>query len=98
LTYLPANLAEDSTEVRKSLEKGIRKTISVTSALKMGVQITPPTENEEEVSFTFYQPEEGTEALLALFGNFRAITHYNFSVNYALTVINLSQMLKKEIL
>jgi membrane-bound lytic murein transglycosylase B len=95
LTHLPANLPQDSPEIRKSLEKGIRKTISVATAVQLGVQITPPTENEEEVSFTFYQPQEGTESLLALFGNFRAITHYNFSVNYALTVIDLSEIFTK---
>lgn len=100
LTYLPAQIAQgpaqDTAAIRKSLEKGIRKTISLSSALKMGVQITPPAEDEEEVSFTFYQPQEGTEALLALFENFRAVTHYNFSVNYALTVIDLSELLKKQ--
>lgn len=100
LTYLPANIAQDRAQdtasIRKSLEKGIRKTISLSSALKMGVQITPPAENEEEVSFTFYQPQEGTEVLLALFENFRALTHYNFSANYALAVIDLSELLKKQ--
>lgn len=96
LTYLPANLPSDSEEVRKSLEKGIRKTISVSSALKLGVEITPSAESEAEVSFTFYQPQEGKEVLLALFENFRAITHYNFSANYALAVIELSELLAKQ--
>lgn len=96
LTYLPANLPPASEEVRKSLEKGIRKTITVDTALKMGVEITPPAENEEKVSFTFYQPQEGNEVLLALFDNFRAITHYNFSANYALAVIELSELLAKQ--
>lgn len=93
LLHLPAHLADDSPEFRKSMVTGIRKTMPL-SAVNKGVEIRipEPVQREEEVSFAFYQPQEGTEALLALFDNFRAITRYNFSLNYALTVTELAEL------
>lgn len=98
LIRLPARLLSDSPEARKSVEGGIRKTFPIAQASKMGVRIAIPERAsiDDEVSFAFYQPEEGTEALLALFENFRAITHYNFSVNYGLTVVDLAEILAKK--
>ena len=98
LTRLPARLANDSPELRKSVGLGIRKTFPVSAATQMGVHIPlqSPAPAEDEVSFAFYEPEQGVETLLALFENFRAITRYNFSVNYALTVTELSEVLSKK--
>lgn len=91
-TRLTAETVPDS-ESRKSFERGIRNTVPIETALQMGVQVPVAAQSDEEVSFAFYQPQEGREALLVLFENFRAITRYNFSVNYALTVTDLSEIL-----
>ncbi|MDC4223908.1 MAG: lytic murein transglycosylase [Candidatus Manganitrophus sp.] len=97
LTYLPARFAGDSSETPKSVEIGIRKTIPLSKAVELGVQIPLPASvhKDEAVSFVRYQPEAGTEALLALFENFRSITSYNYSLNYGLVVADLSEMLTK---
>lgn len=98
LTRLQARLASDSPKTRELLGGGVRKTFLVATAAKMGVEIPIPEQAsiDDEVSFAFYQPEEGSEALLALFGNFRAITRYNYSVNYALTIIDFAEILAKK--
>lgn len=97
LTYLPARFAGDSPEAQNKVEMGIRKTIPIAKAVELGIQIPLPAsiQKDEAVSFALYQPQEGTEALLALFGNFRTITSYNYSLNYALVVADLSEMLIK---
>lgn len=100
LIRLPARIPGDSPEAKKSVGLGIRKTFPIATAGRMGIQIPipPSAPVDDEVSFAFYQPKEGAEELLALFENFRAITHYNFSVNYGLTVTDLSEILaNKEI-
>ncbi|MFQ5950007.1 MAG: lytic transglycosylase domain-containing protein [Nitrospiria bacterium] len=92
LTYLPARIEEGSPAVQALVRRGIRKTTTVAKAIQMGVQIPEEAaQGEAEVSFAYYEPEKGKKALLALFDNFRAITRYNFSVNYALVVIHLSR-------
>lgn len=93
LTYLPARIAEDSPEVQRTIRKGFRKTMPVARAMKMGIEVPPPAKGDEAVSFALYEPKKGEEALLALFGNFRALTRYNISVHYALTVVHLSRAL-----
>ncbi len=97
LTYLPARLSDDSPQRLKSVEVGIRKTIPLSRAAEMGIQIPLPAsiQKDESVSFALYQPQEGTEALLALFENFRSITSYNYSLNYGLVVADFSEMLLK---
>lgn len=98
LTYLPARLAADSPEALKSIEIGIRKTIPLSRAAELGIQIPLPASShkDQSVSFALYQPQEGNEALLALFENFRSITSYNYSLNYGLVVTDFSQMLVKK--
>lgn len=97
LTYLPARFVNDSPDALKTVEIGIRKTIPLGKAVELGIQIPLPAsiQKDEAVSFAFYQPQEGTEALLALFENFRSITSYNYSLNYGLAVADLSEMLMK---
>lgn len=96
-TYLPARVGNDSPEALKTVSVGIRKTMPLSRAAELGIQIPVPAsiQKDEEVSFAIYQPQEGTEALLALFENFRSITSYNYSLNYGLVVADFSEMLSK---
>lgn len=98
LTYLPANLASDSPDAMKTVGVGIRKTMPLSRAAELGIQIPllASSQKDEEVSFAIYQPQEGTEALLALFENFRSITSYNYSLNYGLVVADFSELLSKK--
>jgi len=93
LSYLPARIAKDSPEVKRIVRQSFRKTLPVARAMKLGIEIPPPAKGDEAVSFALYEPKKGEEALLALFGNFRALTRYNTSVHYALTVVHLSRAL-----
>jgi membrane-bound lytic murein transglycosylase B len=88
---LPAKIAGNPIEAQKLVESGIRETLSVSRATKMGIELPEGVNKEEAVSFISYKPEEGKEVFLALFDNFRVITRYNFSVNYALLVTELSE-------
>ncbi len=92
LTYLPARILKDSPEAQKVAKAGFRKTLPVAKALKLGIEVPAPAKGDDDVSFAFYEPEPGEEALLALFDNFRAITRYNISVHYALTIVQLSRI------
>ncbi len=98
LIRLPTRILHDSAALRKQVGMGIRKTLSVSAAARLGVQIPRPSRSEDEVSLAFYQPQEGKEALIALFENFRVITRYNFSLNYGLVVTDLSEILAHEAL
>ncbi len=92
-TYLPARVARDGPATQTLLGRGVRHTVSVEDAAQTGIQVEGAVPRTEEAAFASYQPEAGTSRLLALFGNFRALLSYNFSVNYALTVIALSDSL-----
>lgn len=98
LTYLPAHFVKEAPDAMKSVEIGIRKTIPLSKAVELGIQIPLPAsiQKDEAVSFAVYQPQEGNEALLALFENFRSITSYNYSLNYGLVVSDFSQLLTKK--
>ena len=93
LRFLPARLTRDTSELREKL--GVRKILSVAEAAQLGIDIQAPTattvDKNDEVSFASYEPQAGEERWLALFDNFRALLNYNFSVNYALTLIDLSR-------
>ncbi|MFQ5580671.1 MAG: lytic transglycosylase domain-containing protein [Nitrospiria bacterium] len=90
-THLPAEIVKDSKELQAVLRRSIRKTLPAAKAKQMGIRYSEPVSDEAEVSFAYYEPEKGKKSLLALFNNFRTITRYNFSVNYALVVIHLSR-------
>jgi membrane-bound lytic murein transglycosylase B len=91
-----ATLVRDSAEVKRIIGGGLRSTAPVASLLDMGVKIDPVPDGNEEASLVMYQPKEGEgDNLLAVFENFRAIAHYNFSNNYVLTVVELSELLEK---
>ncbi|MFQ5598253.1 MAG: lytic transglycosylase domain-containing protein [Nitrospiria bacterium] len=92
LTYLPARIIKDTPEARKMAQGGFRKTVSVAEAIDLGIEIPPPAKRDDSVSFAYYEPKKGNKDLIALFGNFRAITRYNISVHYALTIVNLSRI------
>jgi membrane-bound lytic murein transglycosylase B len=92
-THLPARITRDRTETQTLLGRGVRHTVSVEEASQSGVQVEGAIPQTEQVAFASYQPEAGVSRLLALFGNFRALLGYNFSVNYALTVTALSSHL-----
>ncbi len=95
LLSLPARLMRDTPQARAEL--GARKTMFIADAARRGIDIQSPTPSplgkQDEVSFAFYEPREGEERLLALFKNFRALISYNASVNYSLTVLDLSARL-----
>jgi len=90
-THLPVQIKDDSKELRAMVRRGIRKTVLAGKAKRMGIRFSEPVSDETEVSFAYYEPEKGKKSLLALLNNFRTITRYNFSVNYALVVIHLSR-------
>lgn len=90
-THLPVRIENDSKEVRALVRRGVRKTLPAAKAKQMGIRFSEPVSDEAEVSFAYYEPQKGKKSLLALFNNFRTITRYNFSVNYALVVIHLSR-------
>ncbi len=95
--YLPASLTRDTPALREKL--GARKVLTVAEAARLGIDIQTPTgvvDKNDQVSFARYEPQAGEERWLALFGNFRALLHYNLSVNYALTLIDLSRSLIPE--
>ncbi len=92
-TYLPARIVRELPSTRVLLNQGVRHTVSVETAARMGIQIEGVVSRTEMVAVASYQPEAGQERLLALFGNFRALLGYNWSVNYALTVLDLSNKL-----
>jgi len=98
LMFLPARLTKDTPALREKL--GARKILSVAEATRLGIDIEAPTATpigkDDKVSFARYEPQAGEERWLALFGNFRALLHYNLSVNYALTLIDLSRLLVPE--
>ena len=77
------------------MEAGIRETMTVTRATSAGIDFPESVGKEELVSFTMYKQAEGTELFLGLFNNFRAITSYNFSTNYAMVVTELSEIFAK---
>ncbi len=93
LLYLPSQIYKDSPELQKMLNRGYRKTVPVTKAIQMGVEIPYPAKGNDEVSFAYFEPNPDEKELLGLFGNFRAITRYNTSVHYALVIVHLSRRL-----
>lgn len=93
LLYLPSQIYKDSPKLQKMLNRGYRKTISVAEAIKMGVEIPFPAKGETLTSFSYFEPNPDEKELIALFGNFRAITRYNTSVHYALVIVHLSRRL-----
>lgn len=93
LLYLPAQIYNDSPKLKKMLNRGFRKTISVAEAIKMGVEIPYPAKGDTPTSFAYFEPNPDEKELIALFGNFRAITRYNTSVHYALVIVHLSRRL-----
>jgi len=94
LRFLPARLTRDTPELREKL--GARKILSVAESARLGIDIQAVVDKNDEVSFAHYEPQAGEERWLALFGNFRALLQYNFSVNYALTLIELSRLVIAE--
>jgi len=92
LSYLPARIARESLESKKISKGHFRKTLPVAKAIRVGIDVPPPAKGNDLVSFAYYEPKQGEKALLALFGNFRAIARYNISVHYSLTIIELSRI------
>ena len=95
LLWSNAVLVGDSAEAKQILGNGLRSATSVDRLSAIGVKIDPAPEAGEEASLLTYESKEGEESLVAAFGNFRAITHYNHSANYALAVIELARILSK---
>ena len=93
--FFPVTMTGTSTDFQKWTESGIREVRPVAEAVKIGVQMPVSVNPEAPVSFVTYKPEEGQNIFLSLFDNFRAITRYNISVNYALVVIELAEILAK---
>ncbi len=91
LLYLPAQVYKDSPEIKKTLKRSFRKTLTVAQALNMGIEVPPPAKLDELVSFAYFEPNPKEKELLGLFENFRAITRYNTSVHYALVIVHLSR-------
>lgn len=90
---LPVKISGNPVDAQKIMEAGIRETLTVARAAAIGIEIPESVGKEELVSFASYKPEEGKDLFLALFNNFRVMTSYNFSVNYALVVTELSEIL-----
>lgn len=93
LLWRRAVLDRDNPEVKQLVGSGLRTSTPVSRLLGIGVRIDPLPEQTEEVSLLIFELKQGEESLLAVFENFRAITHYNRSVNYALAVAELAGLL-----
>ncbi len=91
----PVKFSGNPSDAQKLIDAGIRETMTVARARAMGIDLPDSVSKEELVSFALYTPEEGKDLLLGLFNNFRAITKYNFSVNYAMVVTELSEIFAK---
>ncbi len=92
LIRLPVKISGNPVDAQKVIDAGIKETITVARAGAMGIDFPDSVGKEELVSFTTYKPEEGKDLFIALFNNFRVITSYNFSVNYAMVVTELSEI------
>jgi membrane-bound lytic murein transglycosylase B len=95
MVRLPVKISGNPIDAQKAMEAGIRETLMASRARAIGIDIPESVPKEELVSFALYKPEEGTDLFLALFNNFRVITSYNFSVNYAMVVTELSEIFAK---
>jgi membrane-bound lytic murein transglycosylase B len=92
--YTSVKVSDNPTDM-KAVETGVYKTFPVSDAVKTGIEMPEWVGQTETVSFVYYKPASGKDLFLALFDNFRAITRYNISVNYALVVTEVSEMLSK---
>lgn len=93
LIRLPASVNTENEAVQAVLGGGLRSKTPVSNLLSMGVRIDPPPREDEEVSLVSYEPMEGDQRVLAVFGNFRALTRYNYSINYALVITEMAERL-----
>lgn len=97
LIRLPATVPQNNVEVKQVLKGGLRSTTSASSLAAMGIKIEPPPKENEKVSLVTYQPKKGGgNYFLAVFNNFHTLTRYNYSINYALVVTELSEQIKKD--
>ena len=95
LLWLNAVLVQDTPEAKQILGSGLHTATPVARLRAIGIKIESSPEATEEASLVTYESKVGEESLVAAFGNFRAITHYNSSTNYALAVIELARILSK---
>ena len=93
IVRLPVKISGNPMDAQKTMEAGIRETVTVARAEGIGIEFPNAVGKEELVSFASYKPEEGKDLFVALFNNFRVIISYNASVNYAMVVTELSEML-----
>ncbi len=93
--YIPVKVSGNPADIQKAVEGGIYKTVPASDAAKTGIEMPEWVSQTEIVSFVYYKPESGKDLFIALFDNFRAITRYNISVNYALVVTEVSELLSK---
>jgi membrane-bound lytic murein transglycosylase B len=95
IVRLPAKFSGNPMDIQKVIDAGVRDTMTVTRATEIGIEISESIDKKELVSFALYKPEEGKDLFVGLFNNFRAIISYNASVNYAMVVTELSEILGK---
>jgi membrane-bound lytic murein transglycosylase B len=95
---LPVMADSSHPVVRELLDRGMRGRTTVRDLLGMGIawadEMTMPDEGQE-VSLLAYPWEDGERAV-ALFPNFQVLLRYNRSINYALVVADLTEMLVNE--
>jgi len=93
LIRVPAKIVGSPGAIQKEIEGGIQETMSVAQAVEMGIELPESVNRQSNVSFNAYKPEADKDRFIALFDNFRVITRYNASFNYAMVVTDLSEWL-----
>jgi membrane-bound lytic murein transglycosylase B len=92
---LPVKISGNLIDIQKVVDAGIKEVIPAEAAMNMGIDMPISVRPDEPVSFVSYDPQDGHSLFVSLFDNFRAITRYNISVNYALVVTELSEILAR---
>ena len=96
---VPVTADVDDHMVREWLDQGIKGDILVSTLLESGVAWAGdpvPIETDANVSLLTYR-WEGDDRPVAAFANFRALLHYNRSVNYVLAVTDLAEALQANV-
>jgi membrane-bound lytic murein transglycosylase B len=95
---LPVAVDSNYSAVQELIGQGLGEKTTVASLMSRGVAFANETtgpDKTQEVSLIAY-PQENREHVVAIFANFRTLLRYNRSVNYALVVADMAEILASE--